>query len=298
MSPFHGLSAFPLTPMDERGMDQVAFVALLQRLAKAGVDSIGALGSTGCYAYLNRAERLRVAQLTVQHADGIPVMIGIGALRTREVLQLAEDAQKAGASALLLAPVSYQPLTEDEVFELYRSVSQAISVPLCVYDNPRTTHFEFSDALHGRIAQLPHIGSIKIPGVPADPAAARARVDRLRAQVPAHVTIGVSGDASGAAGLNAGCDAWYSVVAGLFPARALEITQAARGGDAAAAVQQSDRLAPLWALFSEFGSLRVIATAAELCGLGKAPCLPLPLRSLEGKARQRLQAVIDALALD
>jgi 4-hydroxy-tetrahydrodipicolinate synthase len=107
----------------------------------------------------------------------------------------------------------------------------------------------------------------------------------------------VSGDASGSNGLLAGCDAWYSVIAGLFPQAALAITRAARAGNAQEARQLADRLAPLWTLFSQYGSVRVIAAAAELRGLVAAPSLPLPLRSLEGDARQRLHAVLDELDL-
>ncbi|MBE0344115.1 dihydrodipicolinate synthase family protein, partial [Paenibacillus sp. 28ISP30-2] len=99
---FHGLSAFPLTPVNETGINEKAFVTLIQRLVAAGVDSIGALGSTGNYAYFNREERLRVLQLAVRSAEGIPVMTSISAIRTSEVLRLAEDAQRAGASAVLL----------------------------------------------------------------------------------------------------------------------------------------------------------------------------------------------------
>ena len=104
---FAGLSAFPLTPMDERGIDEAAFVRLVARLAETGVDSIGALGSTGHYAYLQREERSRVARLAVSAAGGTPIMLGVGAVRTKHVLELAEDAQDAGAAALLLAPLSY-----------------------------------------------------------------------------------------------------------------------------------------------------------------------------------------------
>lgn len=294
---FSGLSAFPLTPLNETAIDEAAFVRLVERLAVASVDSICALGSTGSYAYLTRAQRARIAQLAVRHAGDVPVMVGIGALRTRDVLDLAQDAQQAGARGVLLAPMSYQTLANDEVFGLFEAVTRSLSIPLCVYDNPRTTHFEFSDELHGRIAQLPNVASIKIPPVAADPGAARARVERLRALIPAHVTIGVSGDASAANGLLAGCDAWYSVIAGLFPQAALAITCAARAGKAQKARELSDRLAPLWGLFSQFGSVRVIAAAAELGGLVAAPSLPLPLRSLEGDARQRLHAVLDELDL-
>jgi 4-hydroxy-tetrahydrodipicolinate synthase len=295
---FSGLSAFPLTPMNEDGIDEAAFVALVQRLSAAGVDSIGALGSTGGYAYLSRAERLRVARLAVQNAGNVPVMVGIGALRTRDVLDLADDAQAAGAGGLLLAPVSYHKLSADEVFSLYDTVTRHISIPLCVYDNPGTTHFEFTDELHGRIAQLPNVRSIKIPGAPLSPEAARARIERLRALIPSHVTIGISGDASAAVGLNAGCGVWYSVIGGLFPRTALSITRAAQAGNALEAVRLSDRLEPLWALFRQTGgSLRVIAAAAELCGLVRHPCLPLPLKALSGSARIQLEELLNPLQL-
>src|SRR4051812_47845781 len=144
---FTGLSAFPLTPLDDTGaVDEAAFERLVSRLAAAGVDSIVALGSTGSYVYLSRSERARVARIAVEAAEAVPVMVGIGALRTEHAIEHAHDAQAAGAAAVLLAPVSYQALTEDEVHGLYADVTAELSVPLCVYDNPGTTHFTFSDA--------------------------------------------------------------------------------------------------------------------------------------------------------
>lgn len=293
---FSGLSAFPLTPVKQEGIDEVAFIRLVERLVIAGVDSIGVLGSTGNYAYLSRAERARTVQLAVEHAGNVPVIIGISALRTRDVLAMAEDAQAAGAHGVLLAPMSYQALFQDEVYGLYEAVSAHLSVPLCVYDNPGTTHFTFTDELHGRIAALPKVASIKIPGVPEAPAAARERVERLKAVIPPHVTVGVSGDAMAATGLNAGCDAWYSVIGGLFPETALAITRAAQAGEGIEAQRLSDQLRPLWKLFGlHGGSLRVVASAAELLGFVEPPCLPLPLKALEGEDRRRLATVLDEL---
>jgi len=177
-------------------------------------------------------------------------------------------------------------------------VTRNISVPLCVYDNPSTTRFEFSDELHGRIAQLPNVHSIKIPGVPADAAAAAERVARLRALVPDHVRIGVSGDKFGATGLSAGCEVWYSVIGGIFPRTTLAIARAAQAGDAQEAARLSARLAPLWELFGKYnGSLRVIAAAAGIMRLAPQPCLPLPLQAIEGADRELLAQLIDTLEL-
>lgn len=214
---FTGLSAFPLTPLAHDAVDETAFVHLIERLAGAEVDSITALGSTGSYAYLSSEERSRVGRLAVEH----PVFIGIGALRTSHILENVKNAEKAGASGLLLAPMTYQPLTDDDVFELFRTITANTSLPVIVYDNPGTTHFTFTTESYGRIAELPGIASIKIPGVPTDQQHAQARIREIRAAVPDHVTIGVSGDANAAAGLAAGCDAWYSVIGGTVPAPAL-----------------------------------------------------------------------------
>ncbi len=294
---FTGLSAFPLTPLVYDRVDERAFVDLVGRLDSAGVDSIGALGSTGSYAYLSRAERARVAQLAVESAGATPVIVGIGGLRTRHVLEHADDAQEAGASAVLLAPLSYQTLTDDDVFGLFHDVTRHLSVPLVVYENPVMTRFTFSDELYEAIGGLPGVGSVKIPGVPVDPADATARVRRLREALPSSASIGVSGDAFGAAGLAAGCDAWYSAIAGTIPGPALEITRAARSGDTARAAELSARLQPLWDLFATYGSLRVIAAVAESLGLVGPASLPLPIRGLDLDTRAHVRRVIDELDL-
>lgn len=302
---FTGLSAFPLTPLHDDHVDERAFTGLIERLATAEVDSITALGSTGSYAYLTPDERARVARLAVEHAGSTPVLVGVGGLRTSHVLAHVASAEAAGAAGVLLAPMTYQPLTADDVFELYRTVSEHTDLPVIVYDNPGTTHFAFTTELYARIAELPGIASIKIPGVPLDPedprnlGAAQQRIAEIRAAIPGHVTIGVSGDAFAAAGLSAGCDAWYSVIGGTLPEPALTITRAALQGDGAAAFAESERLAPLWSLFAEFGgSLRVVAAIAEHLGLALERCVPLPIQGLDAAQRARVAAVVEDLGLD
>ncbi len=111
---------------------------------------------------------------------------------------------------------------------------------------------------------------------------------RLRDKIPNHVTIGISGDALAATGLNAGCEIWYSVIGGIFPNVALALTKAARTGDAALAIQLSDNLTALWNSFkNNGGSLRVVAAIAEEMGLVSAPSLPLPLYSIQGDERKK-----------
>ena len=303
---FKGLCAFPLTPLAGDHVDEAAVMRLVTRAAGAGVDSVGVLGSTGIYTYLRREERRRVVEAAVGAAQGTPVVAGVGATRTRDVLECVEDAHAAGASGLHLAPVSYQRLREDEVFSLYREVSSASELPIVVYDNPATTGFTFSDQLHARMAELPGIASIKFP--PPEAGQAADRLARLRAAVPENVSLGVSGDWAAAEALLAGCDIWYSVIAGLFPKtaraivdHALEARQDGRQsgqktgqltGQGEAAQEASAVLEPVWALFRTYGSLRVVATMAELLGFVEQPSLPRPLQSLDAEGRSSVEEAL------
>lgn len=278
---FTGLSAFPLTPVTASGIDEEGFCKILARLVAARVDSLGILGSTGSYAYLTREQRKRTATLARQLVGEIPMMVCVGAVSTDAVLHLAEDAQSAGADALLLPAMSYQSLRNEEVYALFETVTRHVSVPICVYDNPGTTHFTFTDELHGLLSSLKSVQSVKIPGVPDTPVAATARVDALRQNLRPGVTIGISGDAYAGLGLNAGCEVWYSVCGGLFPETAKQIMQAAAVNDHGLVTALTARLDPLWALFRKHGgSIRVIAAAAGVLGLTDSDCLPRPLLPL------------------
>lgn len=293
---FSGLSAFPITPTDEAGrVDVDTLQHLLIRLCDAGVDSIGLLGSTGSYPYLARAERRRAIAAAVEAVrSDVALLVGIGALRTDDSCRLARDAKDAGADGLLLAPVSYIPLTEDEVFEHYRSVAAATDLPLCIYHNPATTHFVFSHALLGRLSRLPTIVAAKNPSLPVPELTAFHQT--LAAQVDRDFSLGYSVDWHATEALIAGGKAWYSVAAGLFPTPCVAIVRAVQAGDHAQARHLDTALQPLWDLFREFSSYRVIHTAASALGLANA-APPRPILPLAGEPYERLIATLNRLPL-
>ncbi len=291
---FHGLSAFPITPADASGIvDTGALATLLGRIEAAGADSIGLLGSTGAYAFLSRQERRRAVEAAMSAVGGkIPVIVGVGALRTDEAQALARDARELGADGLLLAPVSYTPLTDDEVYEHFAAVADAGQLPLCIYNNPGTTKFTFSAELIARLARLGTVKAVKMP-LPANGDIA-GEIKSLRAVTPDGFALGYSGDWIAADALLAGADGWCSVVAGLLPAEALKLTRAAQAGDTTEAGRINDAFAPLWALFKEFGSFRVMYTIADLIGLGRfSP--PRPVLGLAEAARGRVREALESL---
>lgn len=291
-----GLSAFPITPADAAGkVDTAALKRLLSPLVAARVDSIGLLGSTGSYPFLSRNERRRATDAALERTGGkIPVLVGIGALRTDDAIALAQDAKAAGASAGLLAPVSYTPLTEAEVFEHFSAVASASGLPICIYDNFSTTHFKFGPELVGRIARIP--GVVAVKSTAPEPDLVAGHLTQLRAAVPSGFSIGYAGDWNATEALLAGGDAWYCVAAGLFPRSCLAIVRAAQAGNVAEARRLNAGMQPLWNLFREFSSLRMVYAIADLKGISKAepprPVLPLPQT-----ARNRIAETLKALDL-
>ena len=217
----------------------------------------------------------------------------MGALTTSETVALTRDAMEAGANMGLLAPVSYLPLLDEEVFQHFRTVAE-IGLPLCIYNNPGTTHFTFTPALIGRLAELPGIVAVKNPGPPPETCA--SMLQDLRARVPADFSVGVSVDINAPSSVLAGADAWYSVLGGIYPVTCLALSRAAHAGDAQEVHRLYDQLQPLWQLFRDHTSFRVVHLAAALAGVPNAhpsrPVLPLT-----GPAATTVQAVLERLAL-
>ncbi|TNF17368.1 MAG: dihydrodipicolinate synthase family protein [Rhodobacteraceae bacterium] len=294
MTLFTGLSAFPLTPADEDGqLEPQLLQRFLERIVAEGADSIGLLGSTGGYAYLTPEARKRTLRAAVECVAGqTPLIVGVGALTTDVAEDLARDARKAGADGLLLAPMSYQPLTEEEVFRHFETVAAAGERPLCIYNNPGTTKFTFSPDLIARVARIPNVAAVKMP-LPADGDYV-TELRRLQEMTPQGFAIGYSGDWGAKDALLAGGACWYSVVAGLLPEPAVALTRAAQSGAAAEAERIDRAFGPLWALFREFGSFRVMFSIAEVLGFG---CLtpPRPVLPLEEVNRQRVEMTLRLL---
>ncbi|KAA9370984.1 dihydrodipicolinate synthase family protein [Ochrobactrum quorumnocens] len=291
---FKGLSAFPLTPIDAAGnLMEETLCRFLERIHAAGADSIGLLGSTGGYAFLTREQRQRTVQAAVKCIGGkTPIIVGVGALRTDDAQALARDAENAGADGLLLAPVSYTPLTPEEVFQHFQAVAETTALPLCIYNNPGTTKFVFSDELIVRLAHVKNIKAIKMP-LPANDDYA-AEIAKLRAATPDDFAIGYSGDWGAKDALLAGADTFYSVAAGLLPVQSLALARASQSGNRQEAERLNAAFEPLWELFKTFGSFRVMYVIADLLGLAKIEP-PRPILPLAAEPRGQVEAALNKI---
>jgi len=145
-----GIIAYPITPFSRDGnrIELSVLGQCLEKLIRSGSDAIAPLGSTGESAYLSFNEWQEVSAFTVKTvANRVPVIVGISELTTAQAISKAQYAESIGADAVMVIPVSYWKLSDQEIFDYYQSISDAISIPIMAYNNPATSGIDMSPEL-------------------------------------------------------------------------------------------------------------------------------------------------------
>jgi 4-hydroxy-tetrahydrodipicolinate synthase len=161
--PFKGIIAYPITPFDENEkIDISLFKHLVERLIISGSHGIAPLGSTGVMPYLSDEEKEAITEATIDQVKGrVPTLVGVSNLTTEKTIHHAQFAEKAGADAVMIIPMSYWKLTDDEIVAHYDAVARKISIPIMAYNNPATSGVDMSPALLKRLLEIPNITMIK-----------------------------------------------------------------------------------------------------------------------------------------
>jgi 4-hydroxy-tetrahydrodipicolinate synthase len=107
-------------------------------------------------------EKALVAETVIQTAaKRVPVLIGTGAEDTRDVVRLSRQAETLGADGVMIIPPFYCTPTEDELYHHYKTVAEAISIPIMVYNNPATANVDLRPEFCARLAQIDGCDYIK-----------------------------------------------------------------------------------------------------------------------------------------
>jgi len=164
MAPFRGTYTVLITPFtaDGKSVDVPTLKTLVNWQIEQGIHGLIPLGSTGEFLSMTREERQLVTETCVKTAAGrVPVLIGTGAEWTDECVALSKEAQELGADGVMIIPPYYSCPTEDELFEHYRRVGEAISVPIMVYNNPATANVDLTPGIVARLSRIDNCRYIK-----------------------------------------------------------------------------------------------------------------------------------------
>ncbi|KZM79979.1 dihydrodipicolinate synthase family protein [Cellulosimicrobium sp. I38E] len=291
MTSFHGLLAYPITPLTpDDAPDLDALAALVRGAARAGVDGVVVLASSGAGVTFAPEERDAVVRAAVAAGSAagsprVPVHVAVSGASTREVVTRARAARDAGADGLVLAPFSYLPLDEDEVVAVFEALASAVDLPVCYYNRSVQTAYDVTPGALVRLARTTTVTAVKDPAsTPARPA---GRVAALRAATEGlGVSVGLSGDAAIVGGAEA-ADAWHTGLAALVPAEYVTLRRARAAGTAPDA-QVVDWLRALTDVLASLRPVSGFHALATLLGVPTAPprgpSLPVPS---DGVARLR-----------
>ncbi|MGQ9366532.1 dihydrodipicolinate synthase family protein [Azospirillum sp. ST 5-10] len=161
---FHGVITPVLTIVQDDGrFDPAGMAVLIDRLLDSKVDGLLFLGSAGEFFQIPTEERKRIAEFCVSRVDGRrPAIVGIAACATAEVIELGRHARSIGADGVIVVNPYYAPLTEERLYAHYRTIAEALELPVLLYNFPGMTGQELSVELVGRLARdCPNIVGIK-----------------------------------------------------------------------------------------------------------------------------------------
>jgi 4-hydroxy-tetrahydrodipicolinate synthase len=227
-----------VTPMREDGaLDLDAFAKLIDWHVAEGTDGIVVVGTTGESPTVDHEEHRLLIDSAVKHAGGrIPVIAGTGANSTREAIDLAAHAKKAGADMSLTVVPYYNKPTQEGLYRHFRAVAEAVDMPHILYNVPGRTVADLHNETVLRLAELPNIVGIK------DATADLQRGAELLHRRPAGFRVYSGEDATALPLMLMGGDGVISVTANVAPRLMHEMCKAALATDVAAACEHNNKL--------------------------------------------------------
>lgn len=164
MKEFQGVAPPVATPFRGEELAEDWLAENLVRYSATGLSGIVVLGSNGEAVHLSREEKLKVVEVARQSvAQDMWLMVGAGEPTTRATVDLARQAGKLGADAVLVAPPFYykESMKPQVLEEHYRKVAEESPIPVFLYNVPQFTGMNMEPSLVAALAEHPNIKGIK-----------------------------------------------------------------------------------------------------------------------------------------
>ncbi len=287
--PFKGIIAYPITPFDTKEqVDIPLFKKLLERLVVAGSHGIAPLGSTGVLPYLSDCEKEAVTEATIQQvANRVPTLVGVSNLTTERTIYHAKFAEKAGATAVMIIPMSYWKLTDDEIVKHYDAVASKISIPIMAYNNPATGGVDMSPALLKRLLEIPNITMIK------ESTGDVQRMHYLKRELDEDVAFYNGSNPLALAAFAAGATGWCTAAPNLIPELNIQLYNAVKENNFTTAQDVFYKQVDLLKFIVAKGLPRAIKAGLNLLG-EDGGYLRTPLEPLTAGEVRELEQILSA----
>lgn len=269
-APFHGVFPYLVSPVDAAGEVKADVLArLCDDLIGAGVHGLTPLGSTGEFAYLSWLQRRRVVEVVIEAARGrVPVVAGVASTTVADAVFQAREFERLGCQGILAILEAYFPLADDGVFEYFRSIAEAVSVPVVLYTNPSFQRSDLSLPVIERLSRVRNVRYIK------DASGNTGRLLSIINRVEGRMQVFAASAHIPACVMLIGGVGWMAGPACVAAAQSVALYEACRRNDWAQAMVLQR---PLWNLnqaFAKYNLAACIKGGLELQGY--AVGVPLP----------------------
>ena len=290
MNDFHGVFPYLVSPIDHDGR---ILTDVLRRLAsdliKAGVHGLTPLGSTGEFAYLNRTQREAVVLATIEAANKqVPVVAGVASATTAEAVEQAKTYQALGADGILAILEAYFPLKDGQVESYFRSIADAVDIPVVLYTNPQFQRSDLSLDVIARLAEHPRIRYIK------DASTNTGRLLSIMNRAPRMKVFSASAHIPAAVMLIGGVG-WMAGPACIVPRQSVRLYDLCRAGRWPEAMKLQRDLWRINEAFARFNLAACIKAGLQMQGYAVGDPVP-PQAALGPADREAVQSILADVA--
>jgi 4-hydroxy-tetrahydrodipicolinate synthase len=284
---FKGSIVAIVTPFRKGKVDEEAFRRLIEFQIENGTSAIVPVGTTGESATLDMEEHKRTLKIAVEAArKRVPVIAGTGGNSTAEAIELTEYAKKIGADATLQVTPYYNKPTQEGMFQHFKAIAKAVSLPQVLYNIPGRTGVNMLPQTVARVAEIPEVVAIK------EASGSLGQMAEVVQLAGDKITL-LSGDDNLTLPILAiGGKGVISVVANIVPKDNADMVKAWEEGKIDRARQLFYKLLPLCqAMFIETNPIPVktsLALLAKIDGEMRLPLCPMAPANQE-KLRKALQ---------
>ena len=152
-----------ITPMNEdESVNVKEFRNQVERLIDNGIHGIFVFGTNGESYILSEEEKLEVIKAAVEQAAGrVPVYAGTGLNGTKETIRFSLKAKEIGVDALSIITPGFAAASQDELYIHYKTVAEAVDLPIILYNIPARTGNSLAPATVGKLSKIPNIVGVK-----------------------------------------------------------------------------------------------------------------------------------------
>src|ERR1700752_4111574 len=237
---FRGSFTALVTPFKNSGVDEDMFRNIVEWQIAEGTTGLVPVGTTGESPTLSPDEHTKGVDWCIDQAKGrVPVVAGAGSNSTREAIDLAKHAEKAGADAVLVVTPYYNKPTQEGMYQHFKAINDAIGIPIIIYNIPPRSVVDMSVETMTRLFELKNIAGVK------DATANLARVSQQRAKMGEDFNQLSGEDATVLGYMAHGGHGCISVTSNVAPRLCSEFHVAWQKGDLKTALRLHDKLMPL-----------------------------------------------------